>query len=285
MVATLTKNNLRNDEEYITLFGIMTFDDNFMTVDVYHKEDYYWDPVLKKTVYDPKGTKRIARFEELVKNETDETLKSEYEKTLAQYREDLKVKKNLKGRYIRRVLGQKSIDNYIAQYKDDAEVQNNAKKFKQYLNNVKDFKNHIDKTEIKDKNGNVIKDKTGTYDIETFEKIENLSGVFFTFHQNKAVGNEYGYYDDEKYAQMVAITMKETGATKAYIGYYGNPEISFCIDDFDKALEFCEMHNQDSAYNSNKDINAILGKGDYKEYRKRNPKYNVIKRKGDNYEI
>ena len=96
MVATITKNNLRDDEEYITMFGVITCDNDydFMTEDVYHKEDYYWDPVLKKTVYDPDGTKRIKCYEELAKNETDEKKKKKYEETAKKYKDDLDAKNN-----------------------------------------------------------------------------------------------------------------------------------------------------------------------------------------------
>ena len=130
---------------------------------------------------------------------------------------------------------------FIAQYRDknpDFDLDEEAKKYKDVLSKVRNFSK--DNPDAED----------GTYDAITGEKKET-SGYCVTFHQNKEIGNEYGDYDDETYAQMVAITMRELGVDSVNIGYFGNPEVSFDCPDKETAMRFAVKQNQHSVFNSN----------------------------------
>ena len=125
------------------------------------------------------------------------------------------------------------IDDYI---KKNPEIKKEASKYKGALEKVKNF----------DKDHPGIKD--GTYDVFTGEPVEQNDGYCVTFHQNLAIGDEFGGYDDDDYARMCAIAVKELGCDKPNIGRFGNPEISFNCKDFGKAKDFAIKHNQHSVY-------------------------------------
>ena len=139
--------------------------------------------------------------------------------------------------------GPKNTKKFIKGYvKKHPDIIKEAKEFKDARNNVRDFlKNHPDAENFK------------TYDVITGEKLENLSGVFVTFHQNLTADDTLGGYSDDDYAMMCAIAKRELNSDGVFIGYYGNPEISFNCHDLDIAMKFAVQHNQQSVYNSDTD--------------------------------
>lgn len=151
----------------------------------------------------------------------------------------------------------KSKEYADAYAKKNPEIAKEAKKFKGILNKVKDFK----------------ADEDGTFSATTGERLDLTEGFCVTFHQNLEIGNEYGAYDDDTYAKMCAISKKELGSSDVYIGYYGNPEVSFNCPDEKTAMDFAVRHNQKSIYNCktgktilnkhyNPDSNPIEGDSD-----------------------
>ena len=80
------------------------------------------------------------------------------------------------------------------------------------------------------------------------ETAELTGGYCVTFHQNLSADDPFGGYTPEEYAAMIAITLRELGADEVYIGYYGNPEISFVCMDKETAMRFAIQHNQSSIY-------------------------------------
>lgn len=146
---------------------------------------------------------------------------------------------------------------YAADYaKKHPEIDEDAKKFKGILGKVRNFQAGED----------------GSYSATTGKRLDLTDGFCVTFHQNLEIGNEYGAYDDETYARMCAISKKELGSSDVYIGYYGNPEVSFNCPDEKTAMAFAVRHNQKSIYNC-KTGKTILNK----HY---NPETNPIE--GDN---
>ena len=126
------------------------------------------------------------------------------------------------------------IDGYI---KKHPEIEKEAKKYSGYLQRIKDFEKDNPNAEY------------GTYDMAT-GKTKNTTGYCVTFHQNKGADDPFGRYDDDMYSKMIAITMRELGCDSVNLGYYGNPEISFEVQDRKAALKFMREHNQDSVYDS-----------------------------------
>lgn len=135
-------------------------------------------------------------------------------------------------------------------------------KYKGVLARVKDF----------EKNNPGAED--GTYDALTGESKDVNKGYCVTFHQNLKIGNEFGGYDDDDYAAMCAISMRELGTNEVNIGYFGNPEVSFVCDDEGKARDFARRHNQHSVYNA--ETGELWENPDWDE------KTNPIKGKGSN---
>lgn len=125
------------------------------------------------------------------------------------------------------------IDSY---FKEHPEVREEAKKYKDVLNNVRNFqKMHPDAVD-------------GTYDAVTGELLNIDTGYCVTFHQNKSIDDPFGAYDADDYAAMCAITLRELGSKTVNIGYFGNPEVSFQCDDFERAKRFAIEHNQHSIF-------------------------------------
>jgi len=81
-----------------------------------------------------------------------------------------------------------------------------------------------------------------------YQTAEMDSGFCVTFHQNLSADNPFGGYTAQEYAFMIAITIQELDAEAVYVGYFGNPEISFLCMDKEKALRFAVQHNQNSIY-------------------------------------
>lgn len=148
----------------------------------------------------------------------------------------------------------KFADDYM---KSHPEVAKEASKYKGVLDKVKNF----------------TADEDGTFNATTGERLELTDGFCVTFHQNLKIGDEYGAYDDDTYSKMCAISKNELGSSDVYIGYYGNPEVSFNCKDEKTAMDFAIKHNQKSIYNCktgktilnkhyNPDTNPIEGDND-----------------------
>jgi len=164
-----------------------------------------------------------------------------------------------------KVSGPKDAKKHIESYMKDhpeavKQIKADAKKYSDALERVKNFqKEHPDAED-------------GTYNIKT-GKLENpTDGYCLTFHQNNKIGDELGGYDDETYAMMAAITKHELGSDDVYIGFFGNPEISFNCKDYQHAKKFCVEHNQYSIYDAkmgrewvndlwDEETNPIKGRG------------------------
>lgn len=95
-----------------------------------------------------------------------------------------------------------------------------------------------------------------------YEEVEMDAGFCVTFHQNLAADDPFGGYTREEYAAMVAIAIRELDAECVYVGYFGNPEISFLCMDKEKALRFAVQHNQNSIYCVSTDETPVNPKWD-----------------------
>ena len=161
-----------------------------------------------------------------------------------------------------KVDGPEKTKTFIEEYfKEHPEVEKEAQKYKDVFDNVSKFKERFPDAEDEH-----------SYDAVTGEEVDVDSGYCVTFHQNYKIGDEYGAYDSDTYASMCAIAMNELGAEKCYIGYFGNPEISFNCPDKDTARRFAIEHNQHSVFDAetfdlwenpywNEETNPIKGKG------------------------
>ena len=49
---------------------------------------------------------------------------------------------------------------------------------------------------------------------------------------------------------MCVVAMKDLGTDSVFIGYYGNPEVSFTCNAPEKAMKFAVEHNQESVYDA-----------------------------------
>ena len=131
--------------------------------------------------------------------------------------------------------GPKGTKSFIKDYfKKNPGVKKEADKYRGILDKVKNF----------------AADGDGTFSATTGEKLDLDDGYCVTFHQNYTLDDKYGAYDDETYAQMCAIAKKELGSDDVYIGYYGNPEVSFKANDYKTAMDFAMKHNQKSIFNN-----------------------------------
>lgn len=90
----------------------------------------------------------------------------------------------------------------------------------------------------------------GTYSAITGEKLDIPEGYSVTFHQNMTAEDPYGAYTDDDYAAMCAIAKHELGSDDVYIGFFGNPEVSFLCKDEKTAKKFAIEHNQHSIWNN-----------------------------------
>ena len=139
-----------------------------------------------------------------------------------------------------KVNGPKGSKEYIKGYfEEHPEVKKDSEKYKDVFENVVQFKDRFPDAEDE-----------RSYDAVTGEEVDVTSGHCVTFHQNFEIGNEYGAYDPETYADMCAIAMHELGAEHCYIGTFGNPEISFNCPDKETARRFAIEHNQHSVFDA-----------------------------------
>lgn len=137
--------------------------------------------------------------------------------------------------------GPKQTREFIEWYKEEhPEIIEEIPKYMSVLDDIKRFHSKYPDAD------------NGTYDAVTGELVET-SGYSVTFHQNYRLDDLYGGYSDEDYAAMCAITKKEVKSDSVYIGYYGNPEVSFVCQDRDLAMAFAVQHNQKSIYDSERD--------------------------------
>lgn len=79
-------------------------------------------------------------------------------------------------------------------------------------------------------------------------KADLEAGYCVTFHQNLAEDDPFSGYTPAEYSAMIAITLRELNTDCVYIGYFGNPEISFVCMDKETALRFAVRNNQNSIY-------------------------------------
>ncbi len=95
-----------------------------------------------------------------------------------------------------------------------------------------------------------------------YEEAEMDAGFCVSFHQNLAADDPFGGYTEVEYAYMIAIGMRELDAEMVYVGYFGNPEISFLCMDKEKAFRFAIQHNQNSVYCVSTDETPVNPKWD-----------------------
>lgn len=137
------------------------------------------------------------------------------------------------------VSGPKGAKDYIARYIEaHPEIEKEAKKYRDVLQKVKNFE--------KENPGA----PDGTYSATTGKMVADLPRYCVTFHQNLKENDPFGGYTDDDYAKMCAIAARELGSKDVYIGYFGNPEVSFSCNDKKKAIAFMKEHNQYSIYDS-----------------------------------
>ena len=127
--------------------------------------------------------------------------------------------------------------------------------------------------------------ENGTYDLETGEKLDLPEGYMANFHQNEPdekgdYKSHWGRYTPEEYARLTAEIAKKYGA-KVYIGRYGEPEVTFCFETKEQALEVMEKYNQESAWDNA--TYAETGKGElaYIPNPKYDKKQNPMKPEGE----
>ena len=159
----------------------------------------------------------------------------------------------------------KHIEAYLKAHPDaEKQIRADAKKYADAMKKV---------MRLKEDNPNA---ENASYNAVTGKKEDVNDGYCVTFHQNNKIGDEYGAYDDETYAMMIAVTKHELGSDEVYIGNFGNPEISFNCKDYQHAKRFCVEHNQHSIYdaktnrlwknpNWDESLNPIKGEGSNKD--------------------
>lgn len=134
-----------------------------------------------------------------------------------------------------RVSGPAKSKEFIRQYmQEHPEVAAEIPKYKGVLEKVRTFSAK----------------EPGTYSAITGEKLDIPEGYSVTFHQNMTAEDPYGAYTDDDYAAMCAIAKHELGSDDVYIGFFGNPEVSFLCKDEKTAKKFAIEHNQHSIWNN-----------------------------------
>ena len=137
----------------------------------------------------------------------------------------------------------KYIDSYLKAHPEAAKkIRKDAKKYSDALRRVRDFQKDNPDAE------------NGTYSAATGKPVKVDSGYCVTFHQNNKIGDEFGGYDDKTYAMMAAVAKHELGSDDVYIGYFGNPEISFNCKNYQQAKRYCIEHNQNSLYDAKRHV-------------------------------
>ena len=88
-----------------------------------------------------------------------------------------------------------------------------------------------------------------TYDLETGKQVSFTSGYQVTFQTtgSEDYGNKGEHIADEHY-DAISAWMASVGDGKAYLGYFGDAEISFHFSSKRKAREFAKRFNQNSCW-------------------------------------
>ncbi len=92
----------------------------------------------------------------------------------------------------------------------------------------------------------------GTYDLFTGEQKALSKGYMVTFHQNMSEKDRYGYYNSNDYAEQARNFAMEEGCEGVYCGNFGNPEISYCFETKEQALNLAKKYNQKSIWDNEK---------------------------------
>lgn len=92
----------------------------------------------------------------------------------------------------------------------------------------------------------------GTYDLETGQPItpdDRKHGYQVSFQEETTERHGHGaYITDEEYDRKVDAISAELGGARPELGRFGEPEISFHVEDKTKALEIARRHNQESIW-------------------------------------
>lgn len=95
-------------------------------------------------------------------------------------------------------------------------------------------------------------DHDGTYDLETGKERNYTDGYQVSFQEETTERTGHGsYIQDKDYDRIVEAIKKETGSNPD-LGRWGEPEISFKVDDFDKAMAIARRHNQEAIWDHSK---------------------------------
>ena len=137
------------------------------------------------------------------------------------------------------------IESYVREHPD---IIWDAYQYMFYLDVVEFFAERF--PEVQENNTYILTD-------DGYEVAEIDAGFCVTFHQNLTADKPFGGYTPAEYAYMIAISMRELDAVTVYIGYFGNPEISFLCMDKEKAFRFAVQHNQNSVYCVTTDETAV----------------------------
>lgn len=88
----------------------------------------------------------------------------------------------------------------------------------------------------------------GTYDLATGNPVSYESGYQVSFQEETTERKGHGaYITDDEYDRKVEALMHELGSNPD-LGRFGEPEISFHVDSYDKAMEVARRFNQESIY-------------------------------------
>ena len=94
-----------------------------------------------------------------------------------------------------------------------------------------------------------LKDKPdGTYDPDTGKDVSFEDGYQVAFQTSESEQEgKGGYMSGKMYDRMVKEMQKRTGS-KAYIGKFDEPEVSFHVKDLKEAMKIAKEHNQHSVW-------------------------------------
>lgn len=88
----------------------------------------------------------------------------------------------------------------------------------------------------------------GTFDLISGKPVHHSSGYQVSFQEATTESADHGsYIPDEEYDRKVEALKKELDS-KPDLGRFGEPEISFHVDSYDKAMEVARRFNQESIY-------------------------------------
>ena len=88
----------------------------------------------------------------------------------------------------------------------------------------------------------------GTYDLATGKPVKYEYGYQVSFQEETTERKGFpAYITDKEYDRKVEVLQKELDS-KPDLGRFGEPEISFHVDSYDKAMEVARRFNQESIY-------------------------------------